>query len=128
MRILLFEDEPGLIDCLTDMLEASGHVVTTFTGAQRFRSGKVIGTASDGRTVEVAVDDFDLAVVDGKLAGRYQGWDIVPYLTAQELTCIAHSSEDAINRRMVEKGARFQARKNGTRGLKAAIEEFVKAV
>lgn len=124
MRILLFEDEPGLIDCLSDMLEARGHEVTTLIGVQRLRQRRVFGIAPDGSSLDVAVGDYDFSVVDGMLAGRYQGWEIVPYLTAQGLSCIAHSGEDALNRRMKEKGATHQALKNGTRGLRAVIEEI----
>ncbi len=126
MKILLFEDDPGMSTCICDMLEARGHNVTALYGIKRFKREKIIGITPDGSHVELSLVDYDLAVVDGMLAGSYHGWDIVPYLVDENVVCIAHSSEDALNRRMKEHGAAYQAHKSGTRNIKAVIEEVEK--
>ena len=127
-QCLLIEDEATLIVCLTDMLEARGYEVTTLTSVRGFRRGKIVGVGIDDSVVEFALSDQVFAVVDGMLPGKFQGWEIVPYLVDSDVVCIAHSSEDGLNRHMKEKGAQYQALKNGTRGLKAVIEEVEKAM
>jgi hypothetical protein len=128
MKVLLFEDDSGMSTSICDLLEARGHNVTALYGIKRFKREKIIGITPDGLYVELSLADYDLAVVDGMLAGSYHGWDIVPYLVDENVVCIAHSSEDALNRRMKEQGAAFQALKSGTRNLKAVIEEIEKKV
>jgi hypothetical protein len=115
-------------DCILDMLEARGHDVTPLFGVKRFKRETIIGITPDGVNIEVILADYTLAVVDGRLVGSYQGWDVVPYLVQENVVCIAHSSESAFNRRMEEQGAAYQALKSGTRNLKAVIEAVEKTL
>jgi CheY-like chemotaxis protein len=128
MKIILFEDDPGMCTSISDMLEARGHNVTALYGIKRFKREKIIGITPEGLNVDVTLADYDLAVVDGNFVGRYHGWDVVPYLVDEDVVCIAHSSEAAFNRRMQEHGAAYQALKSGTRNLKAVIEEVEKTL
>jgi two-component system alkaline phosphatase synthesis response regulator PhoP len=62
MRLLLVEDEPGLVLTLTDRLEAEGYEVITATDGQR---------ALD----RIASDAFDIVLLDVMLPGR-DGFDV----------------------------------------------------
>jgi DNA-binding response OmpR family regulator len=128
MNILLFEDDPGMSTCICDMLEARGRNVTALYGIKCFNREKIIGITPGGANVELSLADYDLAVVDGKLVGDYDGWDVVPHLVDEGVVCIAHSSEDAFNRRMKDQGAAYQALKVGTRALRTVIEEVEKTL
>lgn len=102
MRILVIEDEPLNAMVFEDALMADGHEVTVIGGA--FQQGnQLIGYGNDG-DLPLDLTAFDFAVVDGKLLGDMKGWEIVPLLVAQGITCIGVSGDS--NDKIVAAGAK----------------------
>jgi two-component system, OmpR family, alkaline phosphatase synthesis response regulator PhoP len=71
-RLLLVEDEPGLVLTLTDRLEAEGYLV------------EAVGDGDQG-LARAAGEAFDLVILDGMLPGR-DGFDVCRTLRQRGLT------------------------------------------
>lgn len=106
MRILLIEDSLEKAALINKALSDAGHDVTHIVGVYKRRADRFTGLDKDKEPVEIRLDEFAVAIVDGMLEGRWHGWDIIPHLTlTTDIVCIAISSEDSFNRRMMDAGA-----------------------
>jgi hypothetical protein len=107
MRILYVEDEPLMAMCVTDKLEDLGHTVIHGYGWVNNSPIQMLGADLQYRNViTVNPGDFDAAIVDFKLKGDFEGWEIVGFLTRIiGKPCIGCSSLANFNAKLSEAGA-----------------------
>lgn len=105
-EVLLVEDSPYFGAAIKETLETQGSKVTWLAGADDAKAFKAgIGLGPDGKSVTVPLDRFKTAFVDGDLAGKITGAEVVEGLTAKHITSVGISSQPTMNAEMLKQGA-----------------------
>lgn len=104
--VLLVEDSAMFGNAFKETLEQQGNRVTWVTGAEDLTALKAgIATGPGGKPVPVQLDRFQAAFVDGDLAGKVTGAQVVERLTAQHVASVGISSQPTMNAAMLKEGA-----------------------
>ncbi len=104
--VLLVEDSPFFGTALKETLEKQGNRVTWVTGAEDVNALKAgMVTAPNGSAVPVHLERFQAAFVDGDLAGKVTGAQVVERLTAEHVASVGISSQHGMNAEMLKEGA-----------------------
>lgn len=104
--VLLVEDSPYFGTAIKETLEQQGNRVTWVTGAEDLKALKAgMATAPNGQAVPVHLERFRAAFVDGDLAGKVTGAQVVERLTAEHVASVGISSMPTMNAAMIKEGA-----------------------
>lgn len=104
--VLLVEDSPFFGTAIKETLERQGNRVTWVTGAEDVNALKAgLATAPNGHVVPVHLERFQAAFVDGDLAGKVTGAQVVERLSAEHVASVGISSQKAMNLEMIKEGA-----------------------
>lgn len=130
-KSLVAEDDPAQAELLRIGLNKQGYTdITWIIGARRAPDGGLLGMIHGGRLEPLLLSDFQLAFVDGNLAGPMSGWDIVPLLVAANVICIGISTNRDANELMEEVGARASYDKlkitGGLRRKEVLVDDLLK--
>lgn len=105
-EVLLVEDSPYFGKAIKDTLERQGNKVTWLSGAEDATAlNRGVALGPDGKAVEVHLDRFKAAFVDGDLAGKVTGSQVVDRLTAEHVASVGISTQPAMNNEMLQHGA-----------------------
>ncbi|HND07553.1 MAG TPA: hypothetical protein PL012_17845 [Candidatus Obscuribacter sp.] len=108
MKTLIVQDFRAIGSLEAKTLSQSGHQVTWVTGFKDVQALVAISPTGDAVSLDT---DYDLAIVDGELDGpsghtEPLGEAVVARLNQAGVACIANSSQDEYNKRMLNAGAR----------------------
>jgi CheY-like chemotaxis protein len=104
--VLLVEDSAMFGNAFKETLESQGNRVTWVTGAEDLKALKAgIATGPSGQPVPVHLERYRAAFVDGDLAGKVTGAQVVERLTAQHVASVGISSQPTMNAAMLKEGA-----------------------
>ena len=70
-RILVVDDEPGLVNLVSEILRGDGHAVT-------------IAASGEEALERLTAVSFDLVIVDLALGAGLSGWDVAAHVRAQQ--------------------------------------------
>lgn len=130
-KILVAEDDPTQAELLRIGLNKQGYTdITWIIGARQVPGGELRGMIQGGKEQPLKLSDFQLALVDGSLAGTMDGWHIVPLLAAANVICIGISTNRDSNELMEEVGARASYDKlkitGGLRRKEVLVDDLLK--
>ncbi len=113
MKILLVEDSVSMGKAIKTLLEAQGHVVQWIIGLRTVAedSSNATGIDEADQDDQVTPQEFDVAFVDGQLAGQFTGPQVVTFLSHNCVPCLGISTQSDLNQEMVDLGAKLGLKK-----------------
>lgn len=112
-RVLVVEDDLTWGELLTSVLRKRGYEAAWFVAAELEGVHGVKLMDPDGKTAILNADEYDIALVDGRLKrSAIDGWDLTPRLVEAGLPVIALSGADFFNDQMIKAGARAKMAKD----------------
>lgn len=105
LKVLLIEDDEDTAMAITEALEGSRHKVTAVRSVAAVKDGLLDAVDWSNKPVEIGLNAFQLALVDGHLPGRHQGWDVVPTLVKVGIVCVGISSSRDKHGQLIAAGA-----------------------
>lgn len=113
MKILLIEDSVSMGKAIKALLETQGHVVQWIVGLRSVSadSSNAIGIDEADQDDQVTPQEIDVAFVDGQLAGKFTGPQVVSFLAANSVPCLGISTQSDLNQEMVALGAKLGLKK-----------------
>lgn len=105
MKVLIIEDFEPIALAIQKTLNERGHQADCLIGVRSFEP--FIGIGLDKQNIDIDPTSYDLVLCDGELYGPNHGDVVVQDLAARGLPCIAISSLETFNDKMVARGAKF---------------------